>query len=236
MSFWTIIGLADSNSIMELQKEVLSLREENATIVEQNKVLLEELIESRTKEMMNLFKDNAEHHLEKLQTSTLEIKNTVGAFEKNILECNTNSFNEVKSWNESVLGTIKNCNTEISDKFKLVMDAQEKNSTKHNANFEELRSYVLQINETVSKIIEITSHNQEILNTHATNVKGSFVNEAQKVDTLLVHSKEMMEQISDIETIGAEIALLNEAVKNLWAIMKAVWVDSLLSEIDNIKR
>ena len=236
MSFWTKIGLADSNSIIELQKEVASLREENATIVEQNKVLLEELIESRTKEMMKMFNANAENHLKKLQTSTLEIKNTVDAFEKNVLEFNTNSFNEVKSWNESVLGAIKDCNTEIAGKFKYVIDAQERNRAKHMANFDELRPYVLQSNDTISKIIDVARQNQEILNAHASNVKGSFVNEAQKLDTLLVHSKEIEEQISDIETIGAEIALLNEAVKNLWAIMKAVWVDSLLSEIDNIER
>lgn len=84
------------------------------------------------------------------------------------------------------------------------------------ANLEEMRE---QDEKVVQHILKI----KEILNDNASRL----LNVADKFE-------DIDKRTESVEEIHSMVVTLAESVQNLWTIMKLVWVDSLISDIDSL--
>ncbi len=84
------------------------------------------------------------------------------------------------------------------------------------ANLEEMRE---QDEKAVQHILKI----KEILNDNASRL----LNVADKFE-------DIDKRTESVEEIHSMVVTLAESVQNLWTIMKLVWVDSLISDIDSL--
>ena len=207
MSFWTRIGLADKNTIIQLQEEIKSLNEENNRLQQEKNALLKQLIEEQTEKIVLAIKDSKEELMHEA----------------------TNQGNEmVESYNrlENIL------NHELGEVTKKLQDME--------ANAE---NHTLQINDSISKRFDLSETKQRDditllmqqidsattnIGLHRTEAKDAFSENSEKLEQLASIGKTLQEHVAGVD----DVRTVNEAVIHLWEILKAVFVDSMLNEIE----
>ena len=252
MSFWSLIGLADKNSITSLREEVQSLREENRILQEELSSLAKsiEMISKNNLDVIITAIDENRKKEEMADNNNMELlKNLILNLQKDVLSSNShisgnvdeivrllyenNSY--IKNMSEEIHILIKTSCTDICSKLEVVKtsisDVVISNTTSEEKLLKELLRCIEQSEQIISDI------SSELNNAH-TNVLDNkhLLEEGKRLsDCQLKMLNKISTDADNIGDIQENIVSLSESVKYLWSIMKAVWVDSLLTEIDSVE-
>lgn len=259
MNFWSFLGLVDKNEILRLDSKINSLKDENELLHQQNYKLLKDMEQNQKINNANVISEisnNREQMKVLLQNNNNCIEQLVdiitGFQEKSILshvhiveqikECidmlNTNKSvidkqsNEIKKIveseggrnrrqieerNEEVLETINSCSQ---------MNAQEKVKT-----LKEIKKYFDDINSSLDKIQEYMNLSYTYLSDDSELIKDN----KKKMEEILSLSQKINKKTENVNDIQEYLMLLSESINYLGTITKAVWVDSILTDIDSLK-
>lgn len=260
MSFWTKIGLPDKQTVVGLQLEIKQLREENKEISEQNRKLLEILINEKTSDfnaLVNvkeekrknetcLLVDTMDRKLLAITKMISELKLTVSDkvedLNKNI---NENNLRAIEAATQSVLDQILD-NKEIirfnSNKIdaccvlieEKASDIIEKCSIMNNENNNMITR---KVSEYLSEVVELlTSLQDDVRKSKSDAEYGIQMIEDRfsQVNHIIHELSDVIAKETDLDSVSSEVEMLSESLRNMWTIMKAIWVDAVLTEVDKI--
>ena len=230
MSFWSWIGLADKKEISLLQSEMSFLREENKVLQEQNRRLFEYIEENGRKnrdiivgEISNIREQN-EKYRQLFQAGCNDIQDKIGGTEKSVLEkLQTNSDVTTKE-NNTVLDGIAGVSKLLDDIVGEISNIREQNEKYRQLFQAGCNDIQDKIGGTEKSVLEKLQTNSDV-----TTKENSAV-----LDGIAAVSKLLDEKMDNMDTFREDLSSLAESVKYLWTIMKAVWVDSVLSDMDSL--
>lgn len=258
MSFWSFIGLVGKKEFSELQSNVSSLIEENRLLREDNKRLFQlitdvndKCVEKMTHQLQNEqevltgsildVRSDIEKLVETLGTTHRELEELISSYDTKYDDI----VNSISNYQQRVFDSISKLDKEVKGicdemqkllglntgeivenihsaqesciaNIKSILEKINNNDSSVMANLEEMRE---QDEKTVQHILKI----KEILNDNA----GRLLNVVDKFE-------DIDKQTESVEEIHSTVVTLAESVQNLWMIMKLVWVDSLISDIDSL--
>ena len=214
MSFWSKIGLADEDAINKLQEEIISLREENQRLAESKDILLKSYIDEQTKNIFEAIRNYGD-------AMTMEI----------IRQCQKVSVSYCKSIEE-----LKALLNEMNSKLLFSMSRLESLTTESiNGLGDSIESSLSKAEKEVERIYDMlnTVYDSITLLTNETEEIKSAHKES--ITQLVKLSNQLREETSAMDKeIQAEIEKLGESIVNLWKIMKVVFIESSLNEIDKL--
>lgn len=258
MSFWSFIGLAGKKEISELQANVSSLIEENRLLREDNNRLFQlitegndKCVEKMTQQLQNeqavlngsildvrsdigqvvekigITQRAFEEFKSSYDTKHEEIVNSITIYQQRVFDSISKLDNEVKSICDEMQKILGIYTGEIVDhihsaqelcivNIKSILENINKCDSHVMANLEEMREQDEKNIQHIYRIKEILDDNASML-----------LNAADKFENI-------DKQTESVEEIHSSVVSLAESVQNLWMIMKLVWVDSLLSDIDSL--
>ena len=230
MSFWSWIGLADKKEISLLQSEMSFLREENKVLQEQNRRLFEYIEENGRKnrdiivgEISNIREQN-EKYRQLFQAGCNDIQDKIDGTEKSVLEkLQTNSDVTTKE-NNTVLDGIAGVSKLLDDIVGEISNIREQNEKYRQLFQAGCNDIQDKIDGTEKSVLEKLQTNSDV-----TTKENSAV-----LDGIAAVSKLLDEKMDNMDTFREDLSSLAESVKYLWTIMKAVWVDSVLSDMDSL--
>lgn len=259
MSVWSWIGLADRREILALQSEISTLIEENKAFQEQNRRLFENLertsknnfdiiireIQNNGK-LTNNYIRTAKGCIEDAVSSAIASSEEHISLHKHtdaqILECiriNNENAHTMEARSEEICCKLKTECLDISEKNvairKEIVEELHKNS--------ELRAkgddaILCKIAEYAERIGQALSGLQEQMDKVQERILSSnlIIKESEKqIDKLVSISKKIEHSTNNLEEVQEQLLSLAESVKYLWTITKAIWVDSVLADIDSLK-
>ncbi len=258
MGFWSFIGLVGKKEFSELQSNVSSLIEENRLLREDNKNLFQ-LITDVNDKCVEKMTQQLQNEQEVLAGSILDVRSDIGKLAETLgtthreLEELISSYdtkyddivNSISNYQQRVLDSISKLDKEVKgicdemqkllgvstgeiienihgaqelciENIKSILEKIKNNDSSVMANLEEMRE---QDEKAVQHILKI----KEILNDNASRL----LNVADKFE-------DIDKRTESVEEIHSMVVTLAESVQNLWTIMKLVWVDSLISDIDSL--
>lgn len=258
MGFWSFIGLVGKKEFSELQSNVSSLIEENRLLREDNKNLFQ-LITDVNDKCVEKMTQQLQNEQEVLAGSILDVRSDIGKLAETLgtthreLEELISSYdtkyddivNSISNYQQRVLDSISKLDKEVKgicdemqkllgvstgeiienihgaqelciENIKSILEKIKNNDSSVMANLEEMRE---QDEKVVQHILKI----KEILNDNASRL----LNVADKFE-------DIDKRTESVEEIHSMVVTLAESVQNLWTIMKLVWVDSLISDIDSL--
>ena len=233
MSFWSWLGMADRKDILALESEISSLRKENKTFQEQNCKLLKDIEEANKKNVdvyinkslkdRKQFEDfiyDTKNYLEQLVVSAEDSRKDIANLTKQI---NTQISQCIRILNETN-GIV----SEMGDVIQQVLKSETNDIREQidviRKNAEGIESILLKVQEQTDKSYEYILKNNQFM-------KKS----EEQMNKLVSLSKQLDKKTENIEEIQEKLSGLSEYITYLWSIMKAVWVDSVLSDIDSLK-
>ncbi len=258
MGFWSWIGLAEKKEIAELQSSVRLLIEENQLLREDNKKLFEYISASKNKcvdEVLQQLRIERECISISLQVTNSEI----GGLAETI-DCIQGEINELKTLQNSNYDEIVKRLVDFQQNvieiievlkklIKFELDGfQKKSEENKNVIIESFRTHHEMYLSTVENMLaemkksdtelsnclsRIKEQNDGIVQDVLTN-KEILTNNSDQLANLAALSGSIDRKTDSIEEMQRKTGLLAESVQNLWAIMKAIWVDSVLSDIDSM--
>lgn len=258
MSFWSFIGLVGKREFSELQSNVSTLIEENRLLREDNKRLFQLITDVNDKCVEKMTKQLHDEQ-EVLIGSILDVRSDIeilrGKFgethvelQKIISAYDTRSddiVNVISNSQQRVYASISRLDKEIEgicdemqklwgvntgeivasihssqelciSNIKNILERINGFDLNVMANLEEMKQ---QDERTVQNLLKL----KETLNDNA----GRLLNVVDKFEVI-------DEQTESVKEIHSTVVVLAESVQNLWMIMKLVWVDSLISDIDSL--
>ena len=258
MSFWTLIGLADRKEILALQSEISILIEENKTLQEQQRRLFENLERANKNNfdvIISEIKENNKSTNDCIQTVKEALEDAVSSViasedEHITLHKHTDAhIQELNKINHENAHAIKELGKEMCSSFKIECSRiSEKVFTIKKEIVEEIQknaeisansysSISCQISECTEEIVRFLSrlHEQMDASNDRALSNSLFMNEGKtQIDSLISISKKIQARTDNLDEVQEQLLSLAESLKHLWTITKAIWVDSVLSDIDSI--
>ena len=112
------------------------------------------------------------------------------------------------------------------------IDSYSKDSiTERKQMLDEIKKY----SESVESILEDINKKIEDVSIYTLNNNESISENGTKINNLLSVTKDVSNKTKAIGDIQDKLSSVSESMNYLWAIMKAVWVDSILSDYDKLK-
>ena len=258
MSFWSWIGLADKKEISELQLSINSLIEENRYLREDNAKLLNHIAEVKDKcleEILQKLEAGKDSISESIQVTNSEIENLteyIRIVQKEVEELKYLQNSQYDGLIEKIVGfqqNVVNLSEKISaqirlecddikrdsaEKEQIILERFQANNDIYLANNErisaeirkydaELRDILLMIKEQNDEVYQNVCSANEVLNSNSIKM--------EKIEDVAVYMRNKVDSITEIQS---KVIMLADSVQNLWALTKAIWVDSVLSELDSI--
>ena len=259
MSFWSWIGLADKKEIIELQLSINSLIEENRYLREDNAKLLNHIAEVKDKcleeilqkleagknsisesiQITNSGIENLAEYIKIVQKEVEELKYLQNSqyggliekmvdFQQNAVNLNEKIRDQIRLEHDDIRG-------DLEEKEKIILQRLQANNDIYLANDErlsaEIRKYDAELRDILLVIKE--QNDEEHQNVCSVNeVLNSNSIKMEKIEDASVYMKNKMDSITEIQS---KVIMLADSVQNLWTLMKAIWVDSVLSDLDSIK-
>lgn len=259
MSFWSWIGLADKKRVGELQLSINSLIEENQLLREDNTKLLncfaeakdnylEEILQkieasnSSISEAIQIINSGIKNitesirivqkevgELKSLQSSQYEaLIEKIISFQQNVINLNERIRNQIKLGYDNIKGDSEEKKKIILERLQANNDVTLDNSERLSAEIRkydtELGDILRKINEQNEEVYENVCSINEVLNNNSIKI--------EKIEDVSINMKNKTDSITEIQS---KLVALADSVQNLWTIMKAIWVDSVLSDLDSIK-
>lgn len=227
MSFWSWIGLADKSEILALQSEMSILREENRTLFEQNNQLIEKMQDANKRSLNIVIKEitnNRERTEEIIQNTNERIEYLV--------KSSIDFKREIMSSNKQIDIVINECIRSLNEIKHIVGENSDTIQQVFNSECGNIRDKLELISEKLLEDMNIkfamcSTENNDIL------MKIEKYEEViTKVDELISISKNTQQRTDSIDDVQETLIALSEYVKYMWTITKAIWVDSVLSDID----
>lgn len=224
-SFWNKIGLVDRNDFTMLYSEIEKLREDNRLMAEQNHQLIELLINQRCGEIKLLISSGIESVEKNINEETSFIE-----------KCSVNEINEVVECGNK----INNLERVIGKEGIQIRDSLSSELIKAN---EAITDASAEIKSDLTKIIGTQYNELLIIMDRVQNAlndaqqereNGTLLleKEAQQICDLI--GKEILKtaKTEELEKILLDMEQVRESLSNLWIVMKAIWVDSLLDDVE----
>lgn len=259
MSFWSWFGLVDRNEIARLDSIINSLKDENKLFHQQSHKLLEDLEQnqnvnkdsviseiSNNREQVKILVQNNNDCIEQLVTivAGLQEKSMLSQedISEQIKECiemlNTNNIviNEQSDKIQKVVKYECDRNREQIESEKVEVLEMIKSSSqilvqeKMNS-LKEIRKYFDEINSLLNRVQEY----MEMSCTYISEDNKLLKDSNRKMIELHSVSQRINEKTDNMEEIQEYLKVLSESVNHLWSITKAVWVDSILTDVDLLR-
>ena len=214
MSFWSKIGLADKDAINKLQEEIISLREENQRLAESKDILLKSYIDEQTKNIFEAIRNYGD-------AMTMEI----------IRQCQKVSVSYCKSieelkallneMNSKLLSSVSSLDSLTTESINGLGDSIESSLSKSEKEVERIYDMLTTVSDSITLL---TNETEEI--------KPAY---EESITKLVKLSNQLREETSSMDKeIQDKIEKLGESIVNLWKIMKVVFIESSLNEIDKL--
>lgn len=252
MSIWSRFGLMDKEDVFALKTEIALLRKENEVFREENSRLLENMkmayeakLDMLMSETFYMKEQNEkrfsmnEKQFEELSSSAFEISLQLNQkIDKciGILEQSNQSANKLADEKGDVLkmecADIKKMTKEF--RIQVAETAQqntellitEKNIAvnKGEKHMEGIETLLNHLQKQICELNQCALQNNQLVD-----------ESDKKVDKIVDLSEKTEEKVKGMDELQEDLFALAESVKNLWSIMKAVWVDSLLEDMNSLK-
>lgn len=260
MSFWSFIGLTGTKEIAELQSEVSSMIEENRLLRKDNKHLLH-LISEKNAEYIEIMTQQHQNEQQLLTDSILNIHTEIKQINVNIghilqgleeikllQDKNQEEIaNKIIYHHQTLYDLIIKIDQEIGDIYNRLeqdSDQNKKDMMNHIRIMQE--QWKIDSNKLLSEIKnhdidallilkELKDKNKELEN-HILSNKDILKNQAVNLLNINEQYKYIDKKTNSIENIQNKLTILAESVHYLWMIMKLVWVDSVISDIDSLTK
>ena len=131
-----------------------------------------------------------------------------------------NENKSLQEQNQKLIETLEKTNKKYMD---TIINELTNNSRKTNEQIQDTNGSIKLLASTIS------NSQKDIF-----NISSSMKERGEQIVQLLSISKELDKKADNMEDIQENIQLLAESTKYMWSIMKAIWVDSVLSDIDSI--
>lgn len=190
------------------KKEFSELQSNVSSLIEENRLLRED-----NKRLFQLITDVNDKCVEKM---TQQLQNEQKVLTGSILDVRSDIEKLVETLGTTYVENIHSAQELCIANIKSILEKINNIDSSVMANLEEMRE---QDEKTVQHILKI----KEILNDNA----GRLLNVVDKFE-------DIDKQTEPVEEIHSTVVTLAESVQNLWMIMKLVWVDSLISDIDSL--
>lgn len=255
MSFWSMIGLADKKEINRLQDSLDSLIEENKLLRKDNAKLYNYLSEVRE----NLFEEIAiktDHMQDRLSSFADETNSQIHRLSTHIEKSQNEIDKTFRCQVQELFEEISKCQLSIetmSGKLeKQIMSCNDDIMTNSKSHKDMLLDRMLDLNnlsmENNKKIYaELSKHGIELDSSLQSlyDMQKSISSDICKVNEMLEEDEGEIKRISEIANsvesktnslpeLEQQTRLLAESLHNLWTINKAIWVDSVLSDLQGI--
>lgn len=259
MGFWSWIGLADKKRVSELQLSINSLIQENQLLREDNTKLLNYFAEAKDnylEEILQKIEASNSSILESIQITNSGIKNItesiriaqkevgelkslqnsqygaliekIVTFQQNVINLNERIRNQIKLGYDDIKGDSEEKKKIILERLQANNDVSLDNSERLSA---EIRKYDTELGDILCKINE---QNEEVYQ-NVCSINEVLNNNSIKIEKIEDVSINMKNKTDTITEIQSKLVALADSVQNLWTIMKVIWVDSVLSDLDSIK-
>lgn len=259
MGLWTWLGLPDKKDILELRSEMNSLREENKVFQEQNQKLFKHIEESDKRKLDSIINEvqssreriedgvsDVNKHMEQmydfLNASQKDIIDLQKQINTRISECigligegynvaikNHDGMRSIlENSRDSMQKNIEAVGNDITEKIQKKFESD---NTEKNVLLDRITESSIEIEKVLFKIQnQIKESHQNILDNNQLINAGN-----NQVDKIFSDLGCLDKKINNLESIQETLSSLAESVKYLWSIMKAVWVDSTLSDIESLE-
>ena len=212
MSFWSKIGLADKDAINKLQEEIVFLREENQRLAESKEMLLKFYMDEQKKYTLDAIRNYGDAMTTMI---TRQCDNASVLCCKSIEELKA-LLNEMHS---KLLSSMSSLDSLTTESINGLGDSIESSLSKSKKEVERIYDMLNTISDSITLL---TNETEEI--------KPAY---KESVTQLVKLSDQLREETSAMDReIQVEIEKLGESIVNLWKIMKVVFIESSLGEID----
>lgn len=214
MSFWSKIGLADKDAINKLQEEIVSLREENQRLAESKEILLKSYIDEQTKNILDAIRNHGD-------AMTTEI----------IQQCDNASISYCK-WIEELKALLNEMNSKLLSSMSSLDSLTTESINGLGDSIESSLSKSKKEVERIYDMLNTVSDSITLLANETEQIKPVY---KESITQLVKLSNQLREETSAMDKeIQAEVEKLGESIVNLWKIMKVVFIESSLDEIDKL--
>ena len=139
---------------------------------------------------------------------------------------------------QSEISALRNENKSLQEQNQKLIETLEKTNKKYmdtiinelTNNNRKTNEQIQDTNGSIKLLASTISNSQKDI----FNISSSMKERGEQIVQLLSISKELDKKADNMEDIQENIQLLAESTKYMWSIMKAIWVDSVLSDIDSI--
>ncbi len=232
MSFWTKIGLVDLVTITRIQEEISCLRKENDRLLSEKTEVILRNIDEKSRDN-NIFLDNASKAvLEELNNDYLKTHKIFNDVSKSTndeivsiheaLDLSLEKIKELKAENDKLRFMLEKI---ISDSEAFNDQILQKTEDAANDTAEKIRNQIIGINGSIKKIkatIDILSSEERTNNSY----------NSMRTEQILFELKEHESSSMKSNALKAEFDSLNDALTNLWKIMKVIFVESALKDLE----
>lgn len=258
MSFWSFIGLVGEKEFSELQSNVSSLLEENRLLREDNKRLFQlitdvndKCVEKMTQQLQNEqevltgsildVRSDIEKLLETLGTTHRELGELISSYDTKYDDI----VNRISNHQQRVCDSISKLDREVKGICDEIQKLLGLNTGKiieniHGAqelciaNVKSILEKINNIDSSVMVNLEKMREQDEKTVQYILKIKENLNDNAGRLLNVVDKFENIDKQTESVEEIHSTVVTLAESVQNLWAIMKLVWVDSLISDIDSL--
>lgn len=259
MGFWSWLGLPEKSDVMSLQSEINLLRKDNEEFYKHNLEMQKELGETYSqkcdtvineillnrKQLDLLFQNTnscIEHLMTLLTENQKESKIVSGQMNEKIEECIkllAENKNLISKHDEKALDAFKSESDSLCcEIIELKNNALEKLQENTDVNAKENAIVLNEITRCAGEIELMLAECQKCIEMSQDGIlKNSQLlkgNENQMKNVLSIAS-DIKENTNNMDETQKSLSSLSESVKYLWTIMKTVWVDSMLSDIESVK-
>lgn len=258
MSFWSFIGLVGKKEFSELQSNVSSLIEENRLLREDNKRLFQ-LITDANDKCVEKMTQQLQNEQAVLNGLILDVRSDIGQvvekieIAKSVLEEFKSSYdikheetvNNITIYQQRVFDSISKLDNEVKsicDEMQQILGRNTGEIVEHIHSAQEMcianiKSILENINKCDSRVMtnleEMREQNEKDIQ-HIHRIKEILDDNSNILLNAADKFENIDKQTESVEEIYRSVVSLSESVQNLWMIMKLVWVDSILSDIDSL--
>lgn len=225
MSFWTKIGLVDRQTVLDLQEQIRNIQNENKLLIEQNKKLLENLndqISYKSEELkgdIQLTKSALQDENDKQGAKIQELMGDVQKIGDNVSQAYDSLSTDIKSAVQDSMHHAEHIAEDQNKYHEVIVEHIKRESETLGGN---ILVQLINMKKDIKKDV------QNIVNENISKTE----NTCQKVQEILDKTDGIAEKCSEIERMNTKLSDMNETVSNLCTVTKAVWVDSIIGDIE----
>lgn len=220
MSFWTKIGLADKKMISELHTEIVLLREENKTLLKQSEDTLAECQKRNAESVLEAISRATSDIIDKLSQIECQSKANValveGLYKSVIEEMNAMGDCVEKSLRQEVSSSTQRVVSKINDKIDTI---GRDTISRDTASLDQVMTSLSECSHSIIMMKEA--------------VERLDANGKEQLKEIINKQLEMVKKMDDADGLNTEVVEIRNTLSNLWSIMKVVFVDSVLTELDH---